>query len=145
MKQHNTAGGVLFDTTCKKVFLIHKLGRDEWLLPKGHIEDGESIVFAAKREIYEETGYSDFIILGHTPVMTNVFKFDDEGKEAVKNVHIFAVILLSDKNTDTKWQVEEDLGGSWFLVEDAIQKASYDDIREAIEKAHEKVKNCGHF
>lgn len=31
--------------------------RDEWVLPKGHIEKGESPVQAAGREVHEETGF----------------------------------------------------------------------------------------
>lgn len=31
--------------------------RDEWVLPKGHIEDGESPEEAARREVLEETGF----------------------------------------------------------------------------------------
>jgi ADP-ribose pyrophosphatase YjhB (NUDIX family) len=43
MKTHVTAGGVLYDPRQKKVYMIYKKERDEWLLPKGHVEEGESV------------------------------------------------------------------------------------------------------
>lgn len=41
------------------VFVRHKL-RNTWEMPAGHIEKDESALFAAKRELYEETGATQF-------------------------------------------------------------------------------------
>jgi 8-oxo-dGTP pyrophosphatase MutT (NUDIX family) len=35
---------------------VNRRGRSEWLLPKGHIELGETPRQAAEREVFEETG-----------------------------------------------------------------------------------------
>lgn len=43
----------------KWVFCKHKK-RDTWEVPGGHREPGENILDAAKRELYEETGATDF-------------------------------------------------------------------------------------
>lgn len=56
-----SAGSVLFrreaDTGKLQICLIYQPERDEWLLPKGRKDRGESIEVAAVRETYEETGY----------------------------------------------------------------------------------------
>ncbi len=46
----------------KWVLCRHKL-RDTWEVPGGHREDGESILEAARRELYEETGAKAFYLI----------------------------------------------------------------------------------
>ncbi len=80
-----------------KVFLIHMGGpfwknRDDgaWSIAKGEVKEGESILDAAKREFFEETGKKiegDFIDLG-------------EFKSSNKIIHIFAI--NKDLDTDIK-------------------------------------------
>jgi 8-oxo-dGTP diphosphatase len=53
------AGGVVWRRTSSgaiKVLLVHRPRYDDWSLPKGKLEDGESAVDAALREVEEETG-----------------------------------------------------------------------------------------
>jgi 8-oxo-dGTP diphosphatase len=45
----------------KWIFCKHK-GRTTWEHPGGHINDGETPIEAAKRELYEETGAKNFDI-----------------------------------------------------------------------------------
>ncbi|KAH7106011.1 hypothetical protein BKA62DRAFT_348491 [Auriculariales sp. MPI-PUGE-AT-0066] len=47
------------DDTARRiqVCILHHLTKDEWMLPKGRKDEGESIEQAAVRETYEETGY----------------------------------------------------------------------------------------
>jgi 8-oxo-dGTP pyrophosphatase MutT (NUDIX family) len=53
------AGGVVWRRTSSgaiKVLLVHRPRYDDWSLPKGKLEDGESALDAARREVLEETG-----------------------------------------------------------------------------------------
>ncbi|KAH8105038.1 hypothetical protein DFH11DRAFT_1550604 [Phellopilus nigrolimitatus] len=40
-----------------QICLLHHLRKDEWLLPKGRQDQGESLSEASLRETYEETGF----------------------------------------------------------------------------------------
>jgi 8-oxo-dGTP pyrophosphatase MutT (NUDIX family) len=50
------AGGVV--VLDGQVLLVHRLRYDDWSLPKGKLEEGESFEQAALREVHEETGYA---------------------------------------------------------------------------------------
>lgn len=54
MKYTQSAGGIVINK--RGQILVADQGGKSWSLPKGHIEKGEDILEAAKREIYEETG-----------------------------------------------------------------------------------------
>ena len=54
------AGGILVRqsaTGLHEVALVHRPDRDDWSLPKGKLDPGESYEDCALREVLEETGY----------------------------------------------------------------------------------------
>lgn len=54
------AGGVVVREGRKgpKLALVHRPHHDDWSLPKGKLEDGESFKQGALREVEEETGFA---------------------------------------------------------------------------------------
>lgn len=52
-----SAGGVVLNSK-GQVLVVNQRGRS-WSLPKGHIEEGEDVLAAARREINEESGLTD--------------------------------------------------------------------------------------
>jgi len=57
MKSTHSAGGVVLNRK-GQVLVVNQRGRS-WSLPKGHLEEGEEVLAAARREIYEESGLKD--------------------------------------------------------------------------------------
>jgi len=53
------AGGVVYRDRdgLREVAVIHRPKYDDWTLPKGKLEPGESLEDAAVREVFEETGF----------------------------------------------------------------------------------------
>ena len=54
------AGGVVFDAAGRVA--VRRAKRGDWVLPKGHIEAGESAAMAATREVAEEMGLATRVI-----------------------------------------------------------------------------------
>jgi 8-oxo-dGTP diphosphatase len=53
------AGGVVWrldEEQCPEVVLVHRPRYDDWSLPKGKLDDGETFEAAALREVEEEVG-----------------------------------------------------------------------------------------
>lgn len=140
MKKHFSAGGVLVNNK-HEVYLLHQTVRDEWVLPKGGIEDGEDKITAAKREIQEETGYQNIEIILQEPLYTHQYSFThpNTGEEIDKTVTFYLFKLLDDNLEATKEMSAEHLEGKWFTLEEAMQQVTFDDLRIVLEKVQEHL------
>ncbi len=137
-----SAGGVLFSGDGHFVYLIQKKERNEWLLPKGGIKEGEGLLEAAAREITEETGYLRFVLYGPEPANVISYTFTENDTIVEKRVYFFVARLLSEEKANTPEMVNEGLGGKWFTKEDAVKMATHEEVKETLRKAYEKVDRC---
>ena len=55
------AGGIIINS--KQEVVVVNQNHDSWSLPKGHVETNETILDAAIREIYEETGLKNILYI----------------------------------------------------------------------------------
>jgi len=140
MKQHLSAGGVLVDER-GRVYLTYKKSRDEWALPKGGIEEGESELEAAEREIKEETGYQNVEALTKKPIKTSTWTFTraNSNEEEQKTTYYFLFRLKGKHQVRTPEMEEEGFSGDWFSFEEAIEQAAFDDVREVVKAARKRL------
>lgn len=86
------AGGLVFKETSKgklRVLVAHRPGYDDWGLPKGKADKGETSEETAIREVYEETGYHCRIV---APMDTTRHRIN----AGIKEVAWFAMRPLPD-------------------------------------------------
>lgn len=71
-----SSGGLVLNHN--NFLLIKRRNKGEWRIPKGHIEPGESAEEAALREIGEETGYKDLVVMADLGTQLNQFERQGE-------------------------------------------------------------------
>ena len=83
----------------KWVFCKHK-NRTTWEHPSGWIEEGESALEAAKRELFEETGSIEFDI---EPLCDYYIDMEFTTREMDKSI-LLQFILLAKSHLTAKWE-----------------------------------------
>lgn len=85
--EHTSAGGVIvrFDEGRVYIALVREGNRQAYVLPKGHVQEGEGLEQAARREIMEESGLVDLTLRGELGVRERL----DHGKASWKRTHYF--------------------------------------------------------
>jgi 8-oxo-dGTP pyrophosphatase MutT (NUDIX family) len=97
--------------------------RGQWVLPKGHIEPGETPEAAAGREVEEEAG-----------VRAEVIARAGKSDYAVGGEPVRVVYFLMRYQGETERQ--EDRAIAWRPYEDALRLLRFDDTRRILTQAH---------
>lgn len=86
----HSAGGVVINDQ-GKILVVSQKG-DSYSLPKGHVEAGEEMIDAARREITEESGLTQLELMKAFPIYER-FKIADGGvgedTSELKAIHMF--------------------------------------------------------
>lgn len=115
-----SAGGILLNIDRTKFYAVHKTTRNEWLLPKGKVEEGEDEKAAAFREVQEETGYFSIKLLEESRKFTHNFTYTLEGETFEKTVIYYLFQITQDIQFNTLAMKKEGLTGKWVTPEEFI-------------------------
>ena len=129
--EHSSGGVVARRVDGTVLLLVIRDPYGKWGLPKGHLENGESSIEAALREVQEETGLTH---LDPGPSLGTIdWHFRLEGDLVHKFCDYF---LMVSSEGDTTPEVSEGITECrWLPVEDAIAKVAYDNAREVMVRA----------
>ena len=107
---------------------MHRPRMDDWTLPIGRLEPGETLEACAIREVAEETGRR--CRLGEFIEVLEV-----EADDAMHRFHIYEMQIVSgdfvaNRETDQ---------APWLAIDDAISRATYPNVRAVLEAASTRL------
>jgi len=132
------AGGIVFrrDKDGGVEMLLVQDHRGRWTIPKGHVEQGETALQAAQREVGEEAGLKDVEVLGW------LGKFNFRYRRVNQLVLMTQQVYLMRTKTDGEEITKEDWMNDikWFKYQDALDAIEYEDIGKLMLLGMKKIR-----
>lgn len=130
VREETSAGGLVLDDKRRAAVIGRRNARGDliWSLPKGHVEQGESLQQAAVREVSEETG-----ILGRVlaPLGVIDFYFTADERRVHKTVHHFLLLAEEGDLSDDDIEVEQ---VAWVPLDELSDRLAYADERRLLDR-----------
>ena len=130
-KHENSCGAIVFNNKIKK-FLIVKMFNGNWGFPKGHIEECETEVETAIREVFEETGIKINIVSDKKYEIKYV-----PNETTIKKVTFFIGITENEEVTVDEQEIE---AYKWCSYEEALKTITYRLQKEVLENSYKILK-----
>jgi 8-oxo-dGTP pyrophosphatase MutT (NUDIX family) len=128
--EETSAGGLVVDVAgAARAALIARYGpegRLRWSLPKGHVEDEETIEEAAVREVEEETGIRGRILASLGAVD---YWFSTGRRRVHKTVHHHLLLATGGALSDADVEVAE---VAWVPLGEVPRRLAYEDERRLV-------------
>ncbi|MGH3781158.1 MAG: NUDIX hydrolase [Pseudonocardiaceae bacterium] len=127
-----SAGGLVVDTDTGCAAVIGRLdrrGRLLWSLPKGHVEQGETVEQAAVREVAEETGIDSAVVAALGSID---YWFVAEDRRVHKTVYHFLLRAAGGELSGADHEVTE---VAWMPLADLLTRLAYADERRLVQRA----------
>ena len=127
------AGGVVYRVVHERAEFLLVTARkqpDEWVLPKGHIEPGETPDRAAIREVREESGVDATIIAALDDVHIHI----PGGSQTIR------YFLMRAVNNGLPGEGRQSV---WLAGDQAVDRLTFSETRDALRKAVDVMRTNG--
>ena len=134
--RYRAAGGIVIEGD--RLLLLRTTARGETVLPKGHVEPGETAEAAAVRETVEETGYAHPLLLADLGVLQAQFPFD--GRWVIRDEQYFVMTLRDHERDDSRQHDDADYDRLtferlWAPLAEAEGLMTYEPSRSFVRRA----------
>src|SRR5438309_7660578 len=127
VKTATSAGAIILreiEGELKIALAQHQRTDKTWVLPKGHVEEGESLEQAALREIYEEAGLDNVQLIKHLgTIMRESLKSNGDVEQ--KTIHFYLAYAPGESQSQAPSD-QRFIEADWFSPEEAIQLLPYE-------------------
>jgi ADP-ribose pyrophosphatase YjhB (NUDIX family) len=123
------AGGVVFrmrGVSPEILLVTAKREPSVWVLPKGHIEAGESPDQTAVREVFEEAG-----------VTARIVEFLTTGHQVVRGTPQWIEFFMMERMTEEP--AREGRRIAWLSKDEAIDRVTFEETRAVLVRAFERL------
>ncbi|HEV8024776.1 MAG TPA: NUDIX hydrolase [Candidatus Nanopelagicales bacterium] len=137
--EETSAGGLVVDEQGRAALIArtNRRGRLVWSLPKGHLEDGETLEAAAVREVSEETGITGRVV---APLGVIDFYFTASDRRVHKTVHHYLLKAESGELDASDIEVDE---VDWVPLSEVSARLGYADERRLMAQVPDLLADAG--
>ncbi|WP_457254470.1 NUDIX hydrolase [Pedococcus sp. P5_B7] len=143
--EERSAGGIVVDVHdgVARIAVIarrNRAGRIEWCLPKGHMEQGETLQQAAAREVEEETGIEGRVL---TELGTIDYWFATGERRIHKFVHHYLLEATGGHLTIENDPDHEAIDVAWLPLREAHEHLTFPNERRIARQAWQRLAGDG--
>ena len=129
----NKGGCILISNDGEKIALVYRTKRKDYSFPKGHLEEGESILECALRETEEETGRK-CKLLSENPL--SIVKYTNSEGEI--STYMFLAKDMGKSDKAIRDEDKEEL--VWVEFVEVEEKLSYQNLKDFWNEVKDKIK-----
>ena len=129
LKKEKSCGCIILKN--KKVLLVYEKNRNFWGFPKGHMENGETEIETALREVKEEVGLDVEIDKDRRYTLNYIIR-DEIDKTTI-------LYIAKAKNDEIIIQENEIENIRWCSFEEALNTLTFDNWKEMFKKVIEDL------
>ena len=116
------------------VLVVAQTG-DSWSLPKGHIDQGEEALIAAKREIFEEAGVSDLTLIQEFPSYER-YKISLDGGDEKSELKTIQMFLFTTSQMELESHDPQNPEARWVKIDEVENLLTHTKDKEFFRSIH---------
>ena len=138
MFREKSCGAVVVLTNTEPKYLLLQYDAGHWDFVKGNVELNESEKDTVIRELQEETGIVDARFLDGFREKIEYF-YRRQGT----TIHKEVIFFLIETHTETVTLSFEHVGYAWLNYQHAMERLTFKNAKDVLQKAHELLKDRG--